>query len=127
MAWDLKDTTVIDEGVLQKHGGFIKPCAWLLSPTNKRLISYEFYFHHNNATNNVTYSQTTLLYLTAEFVDEFAEILHQDSLTGVLGVCYANISVPATDDTGFGPLNSIEAIWNYKVNDDDDSPPLVGL
>ncbi|KAI8711012.1 hypothetical protein NCS52_01514600 [Fusarium sp. LHS14.1] len=40
---DPKDTTVIDEGVLQKHGGFIKPCAWLLSPTKKRLISYELY------------------------------------------------------------------------------------
>lgn len=125
MAWDLKDTTVSGKGVVQEHGGFIKPGAWLLSPTKKRLIFYEFCFHHHNATNNLAYSQTTLLYLTEEFVDEFSEILHQDNLTGVLGVCllksplsteietsegHANISVPVTDDTVFGPLNSIEAI-----------------
>ncbi|KAJ4244034.1 hypothetical protein NW762_014647 [Fusarium torreyae] len=142
MAWDLKGTAVSENGVVQKHGGFIKPRAWLLSTNKKQLIPYEFYFQHYKTTENIAYNQTALPRLTEEFVNEFAEILQRDNLTSVLGVCLlksplktevetsegcANISVSVTDDAIFDSSSSIEAIWNYKVEKPNGDSPGVGF
>ncbi|KAF4992912.1 hypothetical protein FGRMN_6855 [Fusarium graminum] len=132
MAWDLEDTTVSECGLLQKHGGLIKPRAWLLSPTKNKLIPYEFYFQHLKAIDKPAYKQTPSAKFTVDFVNEFAEIVTRDKLSNVLGVCLlksplkteietsegcANISMSVVDDGTFNSSNSIEAIWNYVAEE----------